>query len=48
MVLPYWQLEQPASGFWTLQTLQNLALARLWAQLPDGGLWALARQILFF
>ena len=23
MVLPYWQLEQPASGFWTLQTLQS-------------------------
>ena len=31
MVLLHWPLEQPASGFWTLQTLQNLALARLWA-----------------
>ena len=57
MVLPYWPLEQPASGFWTLQTLQNLALARLWAlgsvrdcgrSCADCGLGALARQILFF
>ena len=47
-LLEIWLLELPASGFWTLQTLQNFALARLWAQLPDGGLWALARQILFF
>ena len=56
MVLPYWPLEQPASGFWTLQTLQNLALARLWAlgsvrdcgrSCADCGLGALARQILF-
>ena len=37
MVLPYWQLEQPASGFWTLQTLQNLAL--------DCGLWALCQTV---
>ena len=56
MVLPYWPLEQPASGFWTLQTLQNLALARLWAlgsvrdcgrSCADCGLGALARQMLF-
>ena len=39
MVLPYWPLEQPASGFWTLQTLQNLALARLC------GLWALCETV---
>ena len=45
------------SGFWTLQTLQNLALARLWAlgsvrdcgrSCADCGLGALARQIFFF
>ena len=45
------------SGFWTLQTLQNLALARLWAlgsvrdcgrSCADCGLGALARQVLFF
>ena len=51
MVLPYWQLEQPACGFWMLQTFQNLALARLWAlgsvldcgrSCADCGLWALA------
>ena len=44
MVLPYWPLEQPASGFWTLQTLQNLALARLWA-LGSARLWAELRRL---
>ena len=41
---PYWPLEQPASGFWTLQTLQNLALARLWA-LGSARLWAELRRL---
>ena len=36
--------EQPASGFWTLQTLQNLALARLWA-LGSARLWAELRRL---
>ena len=45
------------SGFWTLQTLQNLALARLWAlgsvrdcgrSCADSRLGALAHQLLFF
>ena len=36
---PYWPLEQPASGFWTLQTLQNLA------HLLDCGLWALCEAV---
>ena len=33
-----------ASGFWTLQTLQNLALARLWA-LGSVSLWAELRRL---
>ena len=41
---PYWPLEQAASGFWTLQTLQNLALARLWA-LGSARLWAELRRL---
>ena len=36
--------EQPASGFWTLQTRQNLALARLWA-LGSARLWAELRRL---
>lgn len=33
--------------FWARNEMRkNLTIARLWAQLPDGGLWALARQIL--
>ena len=39
-----WRGEQPASGFWTLQTLQNLALARLWA-LGSPRLWAELRKL---
>ena len=39
-----WRGEQPASGFWTLQTLQNLALARLWA-LGSARLWAELRKL---
>ena len=57
MVLPYFWILDASDAPWTLQTLQNLALARLWAlgsvrdcgrSCADCGLRALARQILFF
>ena len=57
MVLPYVWILDASDAPWTLQTLQNLALARLWAlgsvrdcgrSCADCGLGALARQILFF
>ena len=53
MVVPYVWILDASDAPWTLQTLQNLALARLWAlgsarirrsktsHLPDCGLWAL-------
>ena len=57
MVLPYVWILDASDAPWTLQTLQNLALARLWAlgsvrdcgrSCADCGLGALARQIFFF
>ena len=56
MVLPYVWILDASDAPWTLQTLQNLALARLWAlgsvrdcgrSCADCGLGALARQIFF-
>ena len=56
-VLPYFWILDASDAPWTLQTLQNLALARLWAlgsvrdcgrSCADCGLRALARQIFFF
>ena len=56
LVLPYFWILDASDAPWTLQTLQNLALARLWAlgsvrdcgrSCADCGLRALARQILF-
>ena len=57
MVLPYFWILDASDAPWTLQTLQNLALARLWVvgsvrdcgrSCADCGLRALPRQILFF
>ena len=57
MVLPYFWILDASDAPWTLQTLQNLALARLWAlgsvrdcgrSCAACGLGALARQIFFF
>ena len=57
MVLPYFWILDASDAPWTLQTLQNLVLARLWAlgsvrdcerSCADCGLGALARQIFFF